>query len=784
MKMRSHLLRGASLLLALLLTFSLWSAGAAPEEAGSEAPEIIRADVSDRLFQLGGSPPAAPEDRAVLLEDWDEAKEAIAEGLRNRAEAIPVGAYGISYSQAGDVYFAALNENPELFYVKGSFGISMTSTGTVTDFYPDYDSRYTPQDTAAFLQAAEEILAQVDPQWEDALKLLFLHDYIVTHCQYDLSYSRYNAFNVLVEHSAVCEGYTLAFLYLARRVGIEAWMVSSDALGHAWNLVRLDGRYYYVDCTHDDPLTAVSIDGETYPAHCYEAYCAHTHFLRSYASTRENGHNADDWSISGWSGAFPPTAGDEQFENAFWRDVETPVAFRAGSMVYFHRADRDRLWIWDMDRREETAYPLKNTLTWYAWDGGGSWWTENYGTFAVLEGEVYFTTPTEIVHLLPEGQMETVYALSAEEAAQGYLYGMVAEDGALCYSIGEDYCGEDFLRRSFAPSPAVPVLGITLNKDSLALTAGGQETLTARAETAGGESVAVSWESLNPAVASVGPDGTVTGISGGSTSIIARAGGKSAACAVTVTVPVSGITLNKSELSLVKGDSQRLLASVLPTEATDPTVRWQSSDPAVALVDERGLVTARAGGSAVITAAAGNRSAECAVTVTVPVAGIELTETSLTLYPGESAALSPRISPSDATDRTILWTSSVPGVAEVDENGAVTALAPGSTEIMARAGGFTAHCTVTVEAVPEETVIASAEIAEDSVCSGGYCRETDALLLLAVYDEDGRMTACRVLPLPEGGSWQVSESFSSPFVRAKVFVLDRERVPLCASLEG
>ena len=167
-------------------------------------------------------------------------------------------------------------------------------------------------------------------------------------------------------------------------------------------------------------------------------------------------------------------------------------------------------------------------------------------------------------------------------------------------------------------------------------------------------------------------------------------------------IPVSGITLSHTSATLVEGESLTLSATVTPADATDKTVTWSSSDETVATVDANGLVKAIAPGTAVITAKAGDKSATCTLTVekkVIPVSGITLSHTSATLVEGESLTLSATVTPADATDKTVTWSSSDETVATVDANGKVVAIAPGTAVITAQAGDFTATCEIVVSAI-------------------------------------------------------------------------------------
>ena len=163
----------------------------------------------------------------------------------------------------------------------------------------------------------------------------------------------------------------------------------------------------------------------------------------------------------------------------------------------------------------------------------------------------------------------------------------------------------------------VPATNIVLNKTALAMKIGGEEVLTATLSPDNATDD-VTWHSDAPDICEVSADGRVTAKAAGHATITATAGGVSTSCNVTVAVPVTSLSLDKDTLRLAVGASDTLTASVLPEDATDKAIIWTSSDPAVATVDENGVVKAIAKGTATITAtAADDRDVEAACTVTV-----------------------------------------------------------------------------------------------------------------------------------------------------------------------
>ena len=242
----------------------------------------------------------------------------------------------------------------------------------------------------------------------------------------------------------------------------------------------------------------------------------------------------------------------------------------------------------------------------------------------------------------------------------------------------------------------VPVTSVSLDMILLSLEVGSFAVLTATVSPDDAMDKTVQWNTDNPSVATVDQNGKVTAVGVGKAKITASAGGFSASCSIIcVSIPVSSIVLDKTSLSLAKGSSETLKATISPRNATDKTVNWASSNPNVASVDQNGRVTGVNSGDATITASAGDVSATCQVTVFIPVTLITLNSSSVTLKVGETALLEATVFPEDASDKNVIWYSSNPDVADV-AGGRITAVRFGQTVITAQVGDCSASCTVTV----------------------------------------------------------------------------------------
>ena len=188
-------------------------------------------------------------------------------------------------------------------------------------------------------------------------------------------------------------------------------------------------------------------------------------------------------------------------------------------------------------------------------------------------------------------------------------------------------------------------------------------------------------------------------------------------------VPVTGVTLNKSSLSLSTGGSERLTATVKPTNATNPALSWTSTNTSVATVDQDGTVRAVGAGTCVIRATATDGSGKygsCSVTVTAPtvrVTGVSLDKSSLSLSAGGSSQLTATVYPANAGNKAVSWSSSDTSVASVSSSGLVTAVGGGVATITVTTadGGYTASCAVTVKTTPSSVPVTGVSLNESSL---------------------------------------------------------------------
>lgn len=270
-------------------------------------------------------------------------------------------------------------------------------------------------------------------------------------------------------------------------------------------------------------------------------------------------------------------------------------------------------------------------------------------------------------------------------------------------------------------------LGITLSKNEIILGVGYSENLKYTISSNLNSSNIV-WKSSNEKIATVDSNGKVTAISLSNETpvyITASINGYSSTCKVIVSnsyVATKGISLNKSNLNILIGTSEKLTATINPSNATNKDINWKSSDTSIATVDSNGNVTAKKVGTVIITVSSSKYTATCRVNIvdTVSLKGISINKKSLTIKEQASETLKITYTPSNATNKKITWRSSNTNVAKVDSNGKVTGIKAGSATITAisKDGGYVSECKVTVEALSKKVTSISLDKKELNLTVG------------------------------------------------------------------
>jgi len=277
----------------------------------------------------------------------------------------------------------------------------------------------------------------------------------------------------------------------------------------------------------------------------------------------------------------------------------------------------------------------------------------------------------------------------------------------------------------------IPVKEIALSAETLELSVGESKKLEATVTPENATDKSVAWTSSDETVAAVDGEGNVKALKAGTATITATSVSNpdvSASCEITVIQPVESVTLDMASIVLEEiGATYQLMATVLPEDASEKAVTWASSDEAVCTVSAKGLVTAVSAGTATVTVTTvdGGKTATCEVAVIIPVTEIALSNDTLQMQVGDKRQLAATVSPENATDKSLEWSSSDEAVAKVDANGQVEAVAEG-----------TALITVKSVAYPDVMAICDVTVIEDNGIM--MLQVGEMLHVRAIYDVTGR----------------------------------------------
>ncbi|WP_438495021.1 transglutaminase domain-containing protein [Paenibacillus sp. IHBB 3054] len=223
---------------------------------------LVFAALPPGLYWSWGQAYAAAD--SASLRSVTEMTQKLTAAMNNRRETITFAYQGKTSKLKAQVQSAidqAMGSDPYLYYTIDSYAFSYRGSSSSANVTVQVEYRETLQQTAFVNKQVKEILKQIIlPGMNNHQKIKAIHDWVVLHLKYDNSYSKYTAYEGLQSGSAVCQGYSLLTYKLLLGAGIPNKIVEGTAKAegraaqsHAWNLVQLEGRWYHLDTTWDDP---------------------------------------------------------------------------------------------------------------------------------------------------------------------------------------------------------------------------------------------------------------------------------------------------------------------------------------------------------------------------------------------------------------------------------------------------------------------------------------------------------------------------------------------------
>lgn len=225
-----------------------------------------------------------PEEQKLWYNDIEMALSGMEESIRLSDEGL---AAGLDENCIDTIFQCVLNDHPEFFYVSG-YTYTKYSRGdeaVAISFSATYEISLEEAITRRqeIEAVAEKILSGIDEDATDYDKVKYVYDTIIKNTDYELEASdNQNIYSVFVGKASVCQGYAKAAQYLLNCLGVDCTLVQGtveNGQGHAWNLVKVDDSFYYMDVTWGDASYQMSDeepDSQQFPEISYDYLCITT----------------------------------------------------------------------------------------------------------------------------------------------------------------------------------------------------------------------------------------------------------------------------------------------------------------------------------------------------------------------------------------------------------------------------------------------------------------------------------------------------------------------------
>ena len=510
--------------------------GAAPQETmlDAETYNLIAQNGEEIEYDYDSLPPLEDNIADVIVAEElfegfsTELIDKVANAMFKFEPVVDITSYNISTDDTVALFSAIAKYYPTEYSLltKSDFKykiIYSPSLGCITDirfYYGDNANLETfEQRTNDLKTEIGKIVAQVEDM-SDFEKALYIHDYIVLNSEYDLEllemlksggtlsgelYSeKYSEYSILVNGTGICGSYALAYRALMTAAGVDCLYLSSQQMNHAWNMVKIDGEWYHVDCCWDDPVP------DTF------GVTRRTHFLRTDKEIMELNH------FSWFPGFYQATS--TKYSN-MPREYDVYQKYDSG---YWYILEDDR--VIRMDQFGDGEEELVNNISAWSIDA------ENGELYYSSGGNVYHYNindeSKEIVLMIPEAKKSGAYA-----SVRNFYF---SDNYISYYGFGNNEKDERVYFKGLLESQKAlydAVSKIELSESSLNLQIFDKTSLVPTiSSTDSTEDLFVEWSSSDTAVATVDETGEVLAKKGGTTEITAKVGSLYAKCTVNVEV--------------------------------------------------------------------------------------------------------------------------------------------------------------------------------------------------------------------------------------------------------
>ncbi len=359
-------------------------------------------DLDDTLQKGGLGVVVEQQDGAASLASTYDAtalEKRIVEGIKAWQTSIDVSELGLTRDDIDNgAVKSIINSHPEFISLSGGYTY-WTSGSSITKIQFTYltNAKEEQQELDAALQ---EVKSKIDTSgMSDEEIVLAYHEYLTSTVAYAYedyfngtiaANHGYDMYGALVKHSCVCQGYAETMFYLLREAGLSCAIASSGNINHAWNIVKIHGKWYHIDATWDDPVW--DMPGRSY----------HDYFLVSFDTMNKNtliNHTKDrtDMVVSAQWGDTYTTAVDTTYESGkFWNGIEKAIFYKDG--YWYSISEGSSKTSFNINK-----YQYSTNINMVLYSGTAKWTTPSGGYYPgvyssiYLRGDnLYFTTPDSL----------------------------------------------------------------------------------------------------------------------------------------------------------------------------------------------------------------------------------------------------------------------------------------------------------------------------------------------------------------------------------------------------
>lgn len=340
-------------------------------------------------------------------------------------ENIDISQYSVSVDDIGWVYSSLYNNYPELFYLGQQFSYAYYSDGTVAYMLPEY--KYTGDaldDVIDDYNNRLDVIANHFSALSDIEAVVAVNDYLAAHYEYDAdglatdpANAVRDAYSMLLKRKAVCQGYALLFTAIVEKLNIESASVVSLSMNHQWNVVKLDGYWYHIDVTWDDPEGVP--DGYTY----------HDYMLHSDEAMSERLNHYDWVRIDNKT----DTCFDTTYDDWAWTETNTQLTPHNGKW-YYTKNTASGIDIVEISR-EGTRVVYTQEVLWNVWGEPGYAYTNSLATATWDKNWMLYHTQDKLYCY--DTILNKVFLLTELDTSLGYVYYLHIDDDMLEYVVSE-----------------------------------------------------------------------------------------------------------------------------------------------------------------------------------------------------------------------------------------------------------------------------------------------------------------------------------------------------------